>query len=893
MANWSDLKAAVASIVKTNGNKEITGQLLQNVLNNIISNVGLNSSFAGIATPETNPGTPDGNVFYLSTTAGTYSNFNGIVINSGEAVILEWKGSWVKKDSGFATKEKLTELGSEIKSISDETKAVKNAIVKKINEKKVLYGQYLNSDGSTTSSGSFSIPLFKIEPNKSYLIHNTITGTSTRPSYAIYSSDVLQSENLIEIGTSIAEHNVDTYITSPANSVYLAIQSLNSECSLYETEPIKEVIPNSLENIKYLKDAQFVSGESIAYSSVKKGYAYTPGAYAENASFDTYLYPISAGETYMVYNTLRGANKNILMYGIYTSENIGVDTCLEYKSIAQEIDFAVVTAPEGAAFIAICSYNSNQGLYKAILKTTDELNKDIEAIKNELESNKKGYGDIIEQSKTKSGFIYYDGSLNLNDSFSTVLYPVQPNTQYWVYSSLRSGIARMYAVYSSEELSVDTVLSIGVSVSEEREDTILITTPPSAAYIAVSSYGSSTNAVYSVKKLSLKNTDKEVQSLKGVVEASSSKGNQRMIARLDKDGENLFVAYLNESLTEYVYWFRKCMFNELYTFYRVGYRKVARGYPSTADIESLNGVTIINSTSSDNIGPILFKNGRWAGGNHSFNSDNVTKTAKNESYNIYIDGVKLNAGEEKYADKLQVEVVNSIFDPNQLPSSQVVISAEAVVYSVCKNSIEVSVRQQFADINNPIERYYGMQSMFSQDLKLLVPNGGVDDLVDAPAELYINKADYPKVNRFIEGNDAVGAYQSAYLKPNKDGKHEMVSTTIFNRSYSKCYHYIVDGETNLAGKKVVWSGVYTFFDAPILNDENLFVYEGVINGKDSIYINTKKAFEGSIELPSKYLMKKIQVIEKDDTISTTNEFVDSEGIEINASGTGSMIVLLD
>ena len=114
MANWSELKAAVASIVKTNGNKEITGQLLQNVLNNIISNVGLNSSFAGIATPGTNPGTPDGNVFYLAATAGTYSNFNGIVIEDGEAVILEWKGSWEKKDSGFATKEKLSELGEKI-----------------------------------------------------------------------------------------------------------------------------------------------------------------------------------------------------------------------------------------------------------------------------------------------------------------------------------------------------------------------------------------------------------------------------------------------------------------------------------------------------------------------------------------------------------------------------------------------------------------------------------------------------------------------------------------------------------------------------------------------------------------------------------------------------------
>ena len=110
MANWSTLKAAIASIIKTNGNKEITGQLLQNVLNNIVSSVGENSTFAGIATPATNPGVPDGNIFYLATEAGTYSNFNGIEITDGQAVILEWRGSWVKKISGFATVKKLTEL---------------------------------------------------------------------------------------------------------------------------------------------------------------------------------------------------------------------------------------------------------------------------------------------------------------------------------------------------------------------------------------------------------------------------------------------------------------------------------------------------------------------------------------------------------------------------------------------------------------------------------------------------------------------------------------------------------------------------------------------------------------------------------------------------------------
>lgn len=110
MAKWSDLKAAIANIIKTNGNQEITGVILQNTLNSIVNAVGENAAFAGIATPTTNPGAPDGNVFYLATEAGTYANFNGIEIKDGEAVILEWHGSWVKKTSGFATQEKITEL---------------------------------------------------------------------------------------------------------------------------------------------------------------------------------------------------------------------------------------------------------------------------------------------------------------------------------------------------------------------------------------------------------------------------------------------------------------------------------------------------------------------------------------------------------------------------------------------------------------------------------------------------------------------------------------------------------------------------------------------------------------------------------------------------------------
>lgn len=93
MGNYEQLKQSVSDVIKTNGNQEITGSILQNVLLTIISSVGANAAFAGIATPTTNPGTPDGLVFYLASESGTYTNFNAIELQDGLSVLI-WNGSW-------------------------------------------------------------------------------------------------------------------------------------------------------------------------------------------------------------------------------------------------------------------------------------------------------------------------------------------------------------------------------------------------------------------------------------------------------------------------------------------------------------------------------------------------------------------------------------------------------------------------------------------------------------------------------------------------------------------------------------------------------------------------------------------------------------------------------
>ena len=81
MANYETLKSAIQQVVKTNGNKEITGALLQQSLLAMINSLGSGYQFAGVAEPKTKPGNPDQRIFYFAFKPGTYSNFDDIVVN--------------------------------------------------------------------------------------------------------------------------------------------------------------------------------------------------------------------------------------------------------------------------------------------------------------------------------------------------------------------------------------------------------------------------------------------------------------------------------------------------------------------------------------------------------------------------------------------------------------------------------------------------------------------------------------------------------------------------------------------------------------------------------------------------------------------------------------------
>lgn len=110
MSNYTSLKASINANIKQNGKQEITGQILNSVLNAMVNTLGAGYQFAGVATPASNPGTPDAKVFYIANGKGIYTNFGGIDVTEDEVVILYLDSAWHKVSTGIALKSEIPDI---------------------------------------------------------------------------------------------------------------------------------------------------------------------------------------------------------------------------------------------------------------------------------------------------------------------------------------------------------------------------------------------------------------------------------------------------------------------------------------------------------------------------------------------------------------------------------------------------------------------------------------------------------------------------------------------------------------------------------------------------------------------------------------------------------------
>lgn len=110
MAAYSTLISYIQSIVRANGNEEITGPNMQSVLLALVNIVGVRQ-FRGVANPATNPGIVEGQAVYITAQDGNYTHFGGIDI-SDEIALLIWTGTEWIKDSVIALHKRAHQVDS-------------------------------------------------------------------------------------------------------------------------------------------------------------------------------------------------------------------------------------------------------------------------------------------------------------------------------------------------------------------------------------------------------------------------------------------------------------------------------------------------------------------------------------------------------------------------------------------------------------------------------------------------------------------------------------------------------------------------------------------------------------------------------------------------------------
>ena len=99
MANYNELKASIEQQIRSNGNQEITGAVLQAAMLNMVDVLGENTAWGGVVAPTSTHAELNTNTLYLASEAGTYANFGGVSVEKDEIAAIYYNGSLFKKQT--------------------------------------------------------------------------------------------------------------------------------------------------------------------------------------------------------------------------------------------------------------------------------------------------------------------------------------------------------------------------------------------------------------------------------------------------------------------------------------------------------------------------------------------------------------------------------------------------------------------------------------------------------------------------------------------------------------------------------------------------------------------------------------------------------------------------
>lgn len=405
MSNYATLKQAIQSAIRTNGNEEITGAVLQNALLSIIDSIGANYTFAGVATPQTNAGAPDQNVFYIGG-AGTYTNFGTTVtVPVGSICVFKYNGSWANEqvilyagidDVPTAGSNNLVKSGGVAEVLSKDIDITNDLIIG------ALAG-YIERNGIITAYATWHYKTLLLKKGQTITV---VAATGNYPKLGIAQSGT------VEVGDVVTVVSGDTFTASSDTWIVVSEGSRLTSAIVRSAENIFDTaddtpnfnssnvvssngIANALKNVR--ADGR-IKQESSPFLN-KSGTGYSLNTHLSARNGDTIIITLIDNNNVLTSGSSLALYHGRATVGVpYTNIPIGVPTEI---TLDRDVDdfYLSITPPNPTK----SGYITLQLEYKDIYATkseVDELADDVEVLKTKCE-------------------IPFDNIISLNGSVST------------------------------------------------------------------------------------------------------------------------------------------------------------------------------------------------------------------------------------------------------------------------------------------------------------------------------------------------------------------------------------------------------------------------------------------------------------------------------------------
>ena len=326
MANYNTLKTAIADYVKNRtGLETIDGVGLQQALLSMITSLGANFQYAGIATPATDPGTPDQNVFYLAFQPGIYAGFGNANAPKGINVFT-YNGAWslstlVNVDNMPTPGGGLVE-GNGVFAMINAIGYDRVFVTRKNLFNKDVYGvqnAYIDNTGVVRESASFSISeIIPVDENATYYLSDKNgAAVGNVNSYGwFYKTD--GTKELFNTGVASIQTPVNCYAVqfSYINNREKVQFEKNNQRTTYEDfisgdfsllfqSALQQYIDNTLldnplnEFLYSPKSLNLCGG----YNCIMRVYVNGSGELVSNAAYKTYIIPVEGLTKYQLYSS--------------------------------------------------------------------------------------------------------------------------------------------------------------------------------------------------------------------------------------------------------------------------------------------------------------------------------------------------------------------------------------------------------------------------------------------------------------------------------------------------------------------------------------------------------------------------------------------------------------